>query len=104
MPAAPGLLEAMTTLSQHEEFVREFLADRTLLWLGSAISRERFPTLLQLLGQLLDDLQAKRHASQPYEAAFQLIIGMSRVQCDHAHLTSAQKDDIAYQLVDRYAK
>lgn len=100
-----SLQDALTLFRQHRSWIDDFLADKFVLWLGSGISRERFPPLTALLRHLVDDLSDRRTTAPAYERALQEIFQVAGFSCPRATdpWPPAIVDAVVTQLVDRYA-
>ena len=96
--------------------VVELLSGRYSVWLGSGISRERFPNLGQLLRSLLDTLHARIQADDPacpYRRCVESIVQLTTIRPSNLSEASPANwqdrdgkrvlSDIVTQLWDKYA-
>ncbi len=106
------LSEALELLRVHwSHCVGALLRDGYVLWIGSGISKECFPDLKALLGQLLEKLHARQNAADPdcpFRATSRRILDLATTQKLDAALPPATwpdyaRKDLLDQLCQKYA-
>ena len=77
------LTESLDCLRVRLDFVFDVLRGKYTVWLGSGISRERFPNLGELLGRLLDALHSQVQHSDvncPYRRCLENVIQLTTIR------------------------
>ncbi|MFM9962354.1 MAG: SIR2 family protein [Planctomycetaceae bacterium] len=77
------LTESLDSLRVRLDFVLDVLRGKYAIWLGSGISRERFPDLGRLLHQLLDTLHSRVQAGDPncpYRRCLENVIQLTTIR------------------------
>ena len=86
------LTESLDCLrNRWKDFVGEVLHGEYAVWLGSGISRERFPNLGQLLERLLESLHSQIQTSDancPFRRCLENVIGLTTVRPNNVFVAS----------------